>query len=100
MTLLPLVKMVPVRRPPNAPPPDALLKVIIVLLDGLQGLPEESCDCTVTLKGTPAAGLFGTDVKASFVVGETTSMREPKFEEPVGTPLAEPVLVILPLASG
>jgi len=44
-----------------------LLKVIVVLLVGLAGLPLASCDCTVTLKAVPTVPAPGTDVYASFV---------------------------------
>jgi hypothetical protein len=60
VTLLPLVEIVPVSVPLNVPPPVALLKVIVVLLVGLAGLPLPSCDCTVTLKAVPAVPLAGT----------------------------------------
>ena len=62
MTLLALVPIVPVSVPLNAPAPDALLKVIVVLLVGFAGLPLASCDCTVTLKAIPAVGVLGSAV--------------------------------------
>ena len=53
--------------PLNVPPPDALLRVIVVLLVGLAGLPLASCDCTVTLNAVPAVPVLGTVVYTSFV---------------------------------
>jgi hypothetical protein len=44
-----------------------LLKVIVVLLVGLDGLPLASCDCTVTLKAIPAVPVPGTVVYANCV---------------------------------
>jgi hypothetical protein len=60
--LLPLIAMLPVSVPLNVPAPDALLKVIVVVLVGLAGLPLASCDCTVTLKAVPAVPVPGTVV--------------------------------------
>ena len=62
-----LVPIVPVSVPLNAPAPVALLRVIVVLLVGLAGVPPASCDCTVTLKAVPAIPLLGTTVNANFV---------------------------------
>jgi hypothetical protein len=39
-----------------------LLKLIVVLLVGLDALPLASCDCTVTLKAVPAVPVLGTVV--------------------------------------
>ena len=61
------VAMLPVSVPLSVPLPVALLKVIVVALVGLDGLPLASCDCTVTLKAVPTVPVIGTDVKASFV---------------------------------
>ena len=60
VTLLLTVVIVPVSVPLNVPPPLALVKVIIVLLVGFDGLPAASCDCTVTLKDVPAVLVPGT----------------------------------------
>jgi hypothetical protein len=60
VTLLPLVRMLPVSVPLSVPPPEALLRVIVVLLVGLEGLPLASCDCTVTLNAVPAVPVLGT----------------------------------------
>ena len=54
------VVMVPVRVPLSVPEPLALLKVITVLVVTFTGLPEASCDCTVTLKAVPAVPVPGT----------------------------------------
>ena len=62
VTLLPLVEMVPVSTPLSVPLPVALLSVMVVLLDGLVGLPFASCDWTVTLNGVPAVPVDGTVV--------------------------------------
>jgi len=62
VTLLALVAMVPVSVPLNVPPPLALLKVIVVVLVGLEGLLLASCDCTVTLNAVPAIPVLGTVV--------------------------------------
>ena len=67
MTLLPVVRMVPVSVPLSVPAPVALLKVITVLPVGLDVLPLASCDCTVTLNAVPATPVLGTAVNASFV---------------------------------
>ena len=62
VTLLPLVVIVPVSVPLKLPPPLALLKAIVVLLVGLDGLPLASCDCTDTMKAVPAVPVHGTVV--------------------------------------
>ena len=62
MTLLALLAMVPVSVPLNEPPPVALLKVMVVVLARVDGLPLASCDCTVTLKAVPAVPVDGTEV--------------------------------------
>src|ERR1017187_4128372 len=67
VTLLPLVAIVPVSVPLSVPPPVALLSVIVVLLDGLFGLPLASCDCTVTLNAVPAVPVLGTVVNTSLL---------------------------------
>ena len=74
--MLPLVRMLPVSVPLSVPAPVALLRVIVVLLVGLDGLPLASCDCTVTLKAVPAVPVVGTVVYASFVAvpGENTML--------------------------
>ena len=54
--------MLPVSIPLNVPPPLAVLKLIVVLLVGLDGLPSASWDCTVTLKAVPAVPVVGTVV--------------------------------------
>jgi hypothetical protein len=71
VTLLPLVRMLPVSVPLSVPPPEALLRVIVVLLVGLEGLPLASCDCTVTLNAVPAVPVLGTVVYTSFVTALT-----------------------------
>jgi len=67
VTLLPLVRMLPVSVPLSVPPPEALLRVIVVLLVGLAGLPFASCDCTVPLNAVPAVPALGTVVYTSLL---------------------------------
>ena len=101
MTLLPVVKMVPVSVPLNVPPPDAWLKVIVVLLVGFAGLPLASRDCTVTLKAVPAVPVLGTVEYASLVAAPATSVSVAKGVVPAVIPViaSVPDLVMLPLAS-
>ena len=58
------VVMVPEYVPLQVPVPQ--LKVIKVLLDGLDALPLTSSDATTTVKAVPAVPVPGTVVKTSF----------------------------------
>ena len=66
MLLVPL-RIVPVSVPLSIPEPLATLKIIVVLLVTSAGVLEASCDCTVTLKATPAVPVVGTTEYASLV---------------------------------
>ena len=76
MTLVAGEVMVPVRVPLSVPPPVALLKLMVVVLEGLLGLPKVSWVCTVTLKAVPAVPVLGTVVYASFVAVPATNVIE------------------------
>jgi hypothetical protein len=65
--LVPAVVIIPVKVPLKEPEPVATLKVMVVLLVGLVGVPLASCDCTVTLKAVPAVPVEGTTVYANLV---------------------------------
>jgi hypothetical protein len=62
VTLLEPLEMFPVSVPLKVPAPETLLKVTVVVLVTLAGLPLASCDCTVTLKAVPAVPVPGTVV--------------------------------------
>jgi hypothetical protein len=68
--------MVPVRVPLSVPPPVALLKVMVVVLVGLLGLPKGSSDSTVTLKAVPGVPVLGTEVYTSFVAAAALTIIE------------------------
>jgi len=85
--------MVPVSVPLNEPLPVALLKVIVVVLVGLDGLPSASCDCTVTLKGWPVVPVAGTVVYARLLAAPTLTIRL-ELATPV-SPEIEAVIVVV-----
>ena len=79
--------MVPVSVPLKLPPPVALLKVIKVEVERLEGLPLASCDCTVTLNAVPAVPEPGTVVYTSFVAVPAVPVAVKVNGEPVRDPL-------------
>jgi len=60
VTLFVPLTILPVKVPLKVPPPVAMLKVIVVVLDTFATLPYASCDCTVTLNAVPAVPVEGT----------------------------------------
>ena len=90
--------MLPVSVPLNVPPPEALLKVIVVALVGFAGLPLASCYCTVTLKAAPSVPVIGTTVKAKCVAGPANTMFPLVTGVNVTPPDAVAVNVIVPTA--
>jgi hypothetical protein len=100
VTLLPVERIVPVSVPLSVPPPVALLRVIVVVLVGLDGLPLASCDCTVTLNAVPAVPVLGTVVYTSFVAAPAFTVNAalvPVLLDAVDVIVNEPVFVMVTL---
>jgi hypothetical protein len=82
VTLVPVLKSVPVTVPLRLPAPVAALNVIVVSLLGLAGFPLPSCDSTVTLKLVPAVPVVGTVVYTSLVAAPAENTIFPLVTDP------------------
>jgi len=88
------VVMVPEYVPLQVPVP--LLKVIKVLLDGLDALPLTSSDATTTVKAVPAVPVPGTVVKTSFEAAPAENVIPLVMAVKLCPPDAVAVIVIVP----